>query len=101
MRAAAVRLIFLSFSCMSLGVPQVLDLNCLVAQVEALSGTRDALGGDAGGQRGAFALARPGQAFSFEALARAGGPRVSAGALSALAGDVASVTAFMRTCVGA
>ena len=69
--------------------------------MEALRGTRDALGGDAGGQRGAFALARPGQAFSFEALGRAGGPRVSAGALAALAGDVAAVTAFMRTCVGA
>ena len=79
----------------------VYDLLCSCAQVEALRGTRDALGGDAGGQRGAFALARPGQAFSFEALGRAGGPRVSAGALSALAGDVASVTTFMRTCVGA
>ena len=69
--------------------------------METLRGTRDALGGDAGGQRGSVALARPGQAFSFESLARAGGPRVSAGALSALTGDVASVASFMRACVGA
>ncbi|KAK9842265.1 hypothetical protein WJX81_003543 [Elliptochloris bilobata] len=72
----------------------------LEREVEALRGTRDTLGGEAGGQRGSFALARPGQAFSFDAQARGGGPRVSAGALSALTGDVTSVTEFVRACAG-
>lgn len=73
----------------------------LERELEALRGTRGALAGDAGDAPGRPALAQPGQAFSFEALARARGPHVSAAALSALQGDVGSVTDFMRTCVGA
>jgi signal recognition particle receptor subunit beta len=73
----------------------------LERELEALRGTRGALAGDGGDAPGRPALAQPGQAFSFEALARTRGPRVSAAALSALQGDVASVTDFMRTCVGA
>ncbi len=72
----------------------------LERELEALRGTRDTLGGEGGQPRGAPMLARPGQAFSFDALARAHGPRVSADALSALQGDVAPVAAFMRSCAG-
>lgn len=75
----------------------------LEKEIDGMRGTRGALGGDdAAAAAAALASPAPGEAFSFEGLARARGPVVTAVACSALdAGGVADVAAFIRRCVPA